>query len=725
MAALMFLSMFLADSPWPDSVVTIHLEFDPGQWEYACAHPEQEILVDAGISIGSWHSDCTMQIRGQTSAYYPKKSVKVRILGGESFCGFDEFNLNAQYSDRSRIRENLSYLFHGACGQITPATGLTRVFFNGVTQGPYLFVEDIDGDFALRTFLPDDAVIYKCREYGASLDSPYHLDLYRKKTFEDQPADDLEWLIRWLGTAPDSAFLADVSRRVHLDGLLTCAAVNTLIGHGSTYYHNYHMVLDGPGLFGRWRMISWDMDKTWGGSSYGPDLPYYWVTNDISSPNTLMWRLWCTPHTRGLLMARLADLSVDFVPWAASGVVDSLAALVEPLVQEDPFRDYTMEEFHQSVQVIRDWPAERLQYLEQMYDLWPLPFRLYPTVLQSDGSILARWNQAGRSSQYRIALSTDSTFLDQSAVFWETVTPDTFLVFAGRGGRGFGETFLQVRAFNHYREERALNRSVPLTPDPATPRNGTVIINEVFYRDGDYIRPGDWIELANVGDGPVNLAGWSIRDTQDRNLFVLGDETVPSGGFIVLTSDPEAFEWTYSPCQTHPKPLYFGLSADGEILRLYDYLGNMTDYVPYQPGPPWPTEPADGGWSLSLISPERDNSEPSSWTATPDGGTPGLSNNSTPPWTPEAALFLSGVSPNPAFDLITFRVSAAPGGQCVIRVFDLAGRVVAGPVDIILGPVLQSVSLEIEGLPPGVYFLHVSYAGLKRSSSFIKLAGAP
>ncbi len=140
---------------------------------------------------------------------------------------------------------------------------------------------------------------------------------------------------------------------MHLDGLLTCAAVNTLIGHGSTYYHNYHMGLDGPGRFGRWRMSSWDTDKTWGGSSYGPDLPYYWVTNDISSPNTLMWRLWCTPHTRGLLMARLADLSVDFVPWAASGVVDSLAALVEPLVQR-PVPDYTMEEFHQSVQVIRD-----------------------------------------------------------------------------------------------------------------------------------------------------------------------------------------------------------------------------------------------------------------------------------------------------------------------------------------------------------------------------------
>jgi hypothetical protein len=136
MAALMFLSMFLADSPWPDSVVTIHLEFDPGQWEYACAHPEQEILVDAGISIGSWHSDCTMQIRGQTSAYYPKKSVKVRILGGESFCGFDEFQPERPVLRQEPDPGEPVLPFHGACGQITPPRGLPGFSSTVSPRGP-------------------------------------------------------------------------------------------------------------------------------------------------------------------------------------------------------------------------------------------------------------------------------------------------------------------------------------------------------------------------------------------------------------------------------------------------------------------------------------------------------------------------------------------------------------------------------------------------------------
>jgi hypothetical protein len=232
-----------------------------------------------------------------------------------------------------------------------------------------------------------------------------------------------------------------------------------------------------------------------------------------------------------------------------------------------------------------------------------------------------------------------------------------------------------VRAFNHYREERALNRSVPLTPDPATPRNGTVIINEVFYRDGDYIRPGDWIELANVGDGPVNLAGWSIRDTQDRNLFVLGTRR-SLRGFIVLTCDPEAFEWTYLSLPDPPQALYFGLPGrrDPQTVELsWQHEGLRS--IPT--GPPWPTEPADGGWSLFLISPDGNKLPNLLLDSNPGGGTPGLSKQLTPPWTHEAALFLSGVSPNPAFDLITYGSPPRPGAVRHKAFLDLARGVVA------------------------------------------------
>ncbi len=720
----MMLVLLSAVSAWPDTVVTISLEFDPEEWAFACAHPDQEILVDAALSSGSLSCGCTMQIRGQSSSYYPKKSIKVRLAPGFLLHGFDELNLNTEYTDRSRIRENLSYLFHEYCGQIVPFVAMTEVVYNGATQGPYLFVEDVDGDFALRTWLPDDAVIYKCREYGSSLNSPHVLNRYLKKTFEDLPTDDLEWLIRWLLTCPDSVFVGDLAGRTHFDALLDCIAANTLLGHGSTYYHNYHMVLDAPGTFGRWRMVPWDMDKTWG-SAYGTDLPYYWVTNDSCEPNVLLYRLWAIPHLRELILERLEERSSEFLAWSAGGVIDSLAALAQPLVQVDPFRDYSMAQFEASVDVIRNWPAARLSALEEMLASWPLPFLLHPTEQYDPDEILATWSDAERSSRYRVSLSTDSTFLDESAVFWETETGDTSILIHDPGAGPGSITYLQVRAYNTFREERALNRSVRLAPSPVVARTGSIVINEVFYRNGDLIAPDDWVELYNAGAEAVDLGGWAFRDTQDRNLHVISDIVLDPGAYLVLRQNPEAFINTYRDCNADPDPFQFGLSAEGEILRLYDHLGNQVDYVPYLPFHPWPSEPADGGWSLALSSPERDNSDPASWTAIPDGGTPGLSNSSDPPWTPDYTLDLFSLHPNPATSFASASVLVYPGGACVLRVFDLAGREAMPPLELDLNAGTHSVAVEVEALPSGVYFLQISYAGMQRALRFIKTGGAP
>lgn len=722
MAALILLVSLL--SMWPDSVVRLSLQFDAAEWAEACAYPDSEIQVQAVLTTEGVDYPCTMQIRGQTSSYYPKKSVKVRLAPGYRLYGFDELNLNAQYMDRTRIRENLCYLFHARCGQIVPFAAMTEVLYNGEPQGPYLFVEDVDGDFALRTWLPDDAVVYKCREYGASLNSPYGLHLYLKKTFEDLPNDDLEWFVRWLMTAPDSAFVSDISARVHLDALLSCVAANTLMAHGSTYYHNYHMVLDEPGTFGRWRMIPWDMDKTWG-SDYGPDWPYYSVTNLVSEPNTLLWRLWTTPQTRELLLQRLAQLSPVFVEWAAGGPVDSLAALVEPLVTVDPYRDYTMEQFGEAVQSLREWPALRVMHLAPMISDWPLPFRIEPTSHDSQGGILASWTNASRGSRYQVRLSTDSTFLDEEAVYWEAMTNDTSMVIPGVSGGARSVSYLQVRAFNGFRMERALNRSVRLAPQPSVSRTGMVPINEVFYRNDGIMTPGDWVELVNAGEDPVDLAGWSFRDTQDRNLHVIGDIMLAPGEFLVLLSDPEAFFLTYPECPFDPDPFQYGLSADGEILRLYNSLGAQVDYVPYLPVAPWPEEPANDGWSLSLLSPERDNSRPESWASTQNGGTPGLPNNSDPPWSPGFSLDLYRLYPNPTAGPITALFLVNPGGVCVFRVFDLAGREALPPICMTANAGANSVSLDTGSLPSGLYFLQVSYAGMRRSTRFTILNGGP
>ncbi|MCD6587480.1 MAG: CotH kinase family protein, partial [Candidatus Fermentibacteraceae bacterium] len=147
---------------WPDTVPAFSLEFDQSQWEYACDHYWQDIYIPAQLSVNGFTYQCQFRIRGATSRVLPKKSIKIELPQGMYLFGQNEFNMNAEYVDVTRIRECLSYLYYSRTGQTVPEVHFTEVVFNGETQGAYLSVQDIDKEFLLHTDLPDEAVIYKC-----------------------------------------------------------------------------------------------------------------------------------------------------------------------------------------------------------------------------------------------------------------------------------------------------------------------------------------------------------------------------------------------------------------------------------------------------------------------------------------------------------------------------------------------------------------------------------
>ncbi len=273
----------------------------------------EAVLTSEGLEY-----PCEFRIRGETSRVYPKKSIKVVLDGGAALFGQTELNLNAEYLDRTRIRECLSYLYYAGTGQPVPEVHFVELVFNGETQGAYLSVQDVDATFLEETCLPDDAVIYKCAHRYASLDSVTDLVPYVKKTAEDEPWDDLILLMHWLALTPDSLFEEGMRARFYLEDLVTCMAVNVLLGHGSTYYHNYHLILDQSGAIGPWRFLPWDMDRTWG--AYGPELPY---TRNSSTEgirrNPLIWRMWCSDSLRTALILEIRRLEPCLQEFAASG----------------------------------------------------------------------------------------------------------------------------------------------------------------------------------------------------------------------------------------------------------------------------------------------------------------------------------------------------------------------------------------------------------------------
>lgn len=78
----------------------------------------------------------------------------------------------------------------------------------------------------------------------------------------------------------------------------------------------------------------------------------------------------------------------------------------------------------------------------------------------------------------------------------------------------------------------------------------TIKLNEV-ESNGDTV--GDWVEITNTGDVPVNVSGWKVRDAaEDHPFAVIPDNTVVQ---------PGGFFWLY----TEFPPPGFGLGVDDSV----------------------------------------------------------------------------------------------------------------------------------------------------------------
>ena len=153
-----------------------------------------------------------------------------------------------------------------------------------------------------------------------------------------------------------------------------------------------------------------------------------------------------------------------------------------------------------------------------------------------------------------------------------------------------------------------------------------MLFNEINYHSSDEVDVGDWVELYNNGS-EQDLTDWVFKDDKDDHIFTFPLGTIlGTNEYLVLTRDADKFTTRFPTVNNFIGNFDFGLSSNGEFIRLYDSNGTLVDSVFYLPDSPWP-EAADGtGPSLELIDPNSDNTLPENWTTFTSNGTPGRAN---------------------------------------------------------------------------------------------------
>ena len=212
----------------------------------------------------------------------------------------------------------------------------------------------------------------------------------------------------------------------------------------------------------------------------------------------------------------------------------------------------------------------------------------------------------------------------------------------------------------------------PFNPSPGVdyqllppPRPGGVILSEVMpdnqkvLRDeeGDY---EDWIELQNVTDQDIPLAGWHLTDDPtDARPWTFPDVTLPARGFLVVFASGKDRASVTNRLHTG-----FKLKNEGEYLALTAPDGVTVDAF----APRYPATPANTSYGRAT-----GDASQSGFMATP---TPGAANSVSGIGFAPSVEFSrpGGLIPDPRLNL-TLRLSLSqPAADAIIR-YSLDGRI--------------------------------------------------
>ena len=144
----------------------------------------------------------------------------------------------------------------------------------------------------------------------------------------------------------------------------------------------------------------------------------------------------------------------------------------------------------------------------------------------------------------------------------------------------------------------------------------------------DGFDPEDWVELHNPTNETIAIGLWEFKDDNDDHVFTLSENMVLSPGqYLVLCKDADVFSELFPNVSNFVGDLGFGLSASGELVRLFESNGLLIDGVEYDDVVPWPILADGNGPTVELINPSLDNALGENWAASDGYGTPGAVNS--------------------------------------------------------------------------------------------------
>ena len=341
-------------------VIDIQITMTDEDWTDICENPVAEEYHPATITVnGVTLEDVGFRTKGFSSLStvansdsdrYGFKVKTNEYVKGQTLCGLDKFVLNGSFADASYMREYLTYLASDALGLMTPHVAYANLYINGEHHGFYLLIEAYDEGFVERYTDDPEAVLYKAESESCTLLPSDDGQGFDVDYGTDEGNTHIQALVEALNaTDGDTAALEAV---LDVDSVLKSVAVNTVMGNYDSYCgskaHNYYLLWQN----GKFSYIGWDYNMSIGGFSEDNGSS---ATVDISTPvyNTtldsrpLVGKLLAVDAYYQRYIGYVEALTAYFADF--EGIVNGIAEVISPYVENDPTAFYTYEQYQSSI----------------------------------------------------------------------------------------------------------------------------------------------------------------------------------------------------------------------------------------------------------------------------------------------------------------------------------------------------------------------------------------
>lgn len=207
-----------------------------------------------------------------------------------------------------------------------------------------------------------------------------------------------------------------------------------------------------------------------------------------------------------------------------------------------------------------------------------------------------------------------------------------------------------------------------------------VTMSEINYNSNPNDNAGDWYELHNTTNTPVDVSNWFVRDGNLFNTFTIPAATViPADGYLVLSQDTTLFLQQHSLVGNYVGQFNWGMGNGGDRIHIYDALHNPVVSMNYDDVSPWTSLPDGGSYTLEFNSGSVDLNDANSWFAGCPEGSPGIAYDA---WCSvsvkdEGINYAFAVYPNPFNSWFTIQYDADKNSDVDFSVFDVSERLVS------------------------------------------------